>query len=137
MTSDYKRLVANEEVKQIGIDFDGVIHRNSLGYHDGTIYDPPMDGTREALEDLSSRFDIVVYTCKAKPDRELVNGKTGTQLIWEWLKENGLDIYVKEVTSEKPRAAFYIDDKAYRFRDWTSMMNTIATGGWRDRSHTS
>ena len=69
MTSSYKKLVANEEVNQIGIDFDGVIHRNSLGYHDGTIYDPPMEGTKEALEDLSKRFSIVVYTCKAKPDR--------------------------------------------------------------------
>ena len=129
MISPYKQLVANEEGKQIGIDFDGVIHRNSLGYHDGTIYDPPMEGTKEALDDLSKRFDIVVYTCKAKPDRELVNGKTGTQLIWEWLRENGLDKYIKEVTSEKPRAAFYIDDKAYRFNDWTSMMSTIAAGG--------
>ena len=129
MTNSYKKLVANEEVNQIGIDFDGVIHRNSLGYHDGTIYDPPMDGTKEALEVLSKRFSIVVYTCKARPDRELVNGKTGTQLIWEWLRENDLDKYIKEVTSEKPRAAFYIDDKAYRFKSWTSMMNTIAAGG--------
>ena len=129
MTSPYKKLVANEEIKQIGIDFDGVIHRNSLGYHDGTIYDPPIKGTKKALDDLSKRFDIVVYTCKAKPDRELVSGKTGTQLIWEWLRENDLDKYIKEVTSEKPRAAFYIDDKAYRFSDWTSMMNTIAAGG--------
>lgn len=129
MSSTYKKLVANEEVTQIGIDFDGVIHRNSLGYHDGTIYDPPNEGTKDALDDLSKRYEIVVYTCKAKPDRELVNGMTGTQLIWEWLKKHELDVYVKEVTSEKPRAAFYIDDKAYRFSDWTSMMNTIAAGG--------
>ena len=129
MSNTYKNLVEDEERHQIGIDFDGVIHRNSLGYHDGTIYDPPMEGTREALEDLSKRYNIVVYTCKAKPDRDLVNGKTGTQLIWEWLKKNSLDVYIKEVTSEKPRAAFYIDDKAYRFTDWTSMMNTISAGG--------
>ena len=129
MSNTYKNLVEDEERHQIGIDFDGVIHRNSLGYHDGTIYDPPMEGTREALEDLSKRYSIVVYTCKAKPDRDLVNDKTGTQLIWEWLKKNNLDVYIKEVTSEKPRAAFYIDDKAYRFTDWTSMMNTISAGG--------
>ena len=129
MSSTYKKLVAEEELKQVGIDFDGVIHRNSLGYHDGTIYDPPIEGTKDALIDLSSRYTIIVYTCKATPDRALVNGMTGTQLIWEWLKKHDLDEYVKEVTSEKPRAAFYIDDKAYRFNDWTSMMNTIAAGG--------
>ena len=129
MDSEYKRLVEVEERHQIGIDFDGVIHRNSLGYHDGSIYDPPVEGTKKALEELSKRYSIVVYTCKAKSDRGLVNGKTGTQLIWEWLKKNRMDMYIKEVTSEKPRAAFYIDDKAYRFTDWTSMMNIISTGG--------
>lgn len=129
MTSSYKRLVEVEERHQIGIDFDGVIHRNSLGYHDGSIYDLPVEGTRKALEELSKRYSIIIYTCKAKPDRVLVNGKTGTQLIWEWLKKNRMDEYIKEVTSEKPRAAFYIDDKAYRFTDWTSMMNIISAGG--------
>ena len=28
----------------LGLDFDGVIHKNSKGFHDGTIYDEPLDG---------------------------------------------------------------------------------------------
>ena len=30
--------------KEVVIDFDGVIHKNSKGYFDGTIYDKPIDG---------------------------------------------------------------------------------------------
>ena len=36
----------------IVLDFDGVIHKSSKGYHDGTVYDDPVDGTRKALEIL-------------------------------------------------------------------------------------
>ena len=74
-----------DETYQIGIDFDGVVHRCSKGYYDCTIYDEPIEGSYAALEELSKRYTVIVYTCKAKPDRGLVNGKTGTELVWEWL----------------------------------------------------
>lgn len=114
----------DEEIN-VGIDFDGVIHKNSKGYYDGTIYDGPVDGAREALERLASEYTVIIYSCKAKPDRGLVNGKTGTELIWEWLKENDMAQFVSKVTAEKPRARFYIDDKAIRFTDWDSAFEEI------------
>ena len=40
------------------------------------------------------------------------------ELIWEWLKRYKLDKFISEVTSEKPRAVCYIDDKAFRFSTW-------------------
>jgi hypothetical protein len=104
-----------DETFQIGIDFDGVIHKNSKGFHDGTVYDDPIPGAREALERLSKDYVIVVYSAKARKDRMLINGKTGVELIWEWLEKNNMSSFVKEVTAEKPRAVFYIDDKAVRF----------------------
>ena len=107
-----------DEMKNIGVDFDGVIHKNSKGYYDGTIYDEPIEGSMEALEKLSKKYDVVIYTAKAKPDRGLVNGKTGTELVWEWLKKHKFDKYISKVTSEKPRAVAYIDDKAVRFSNW-------------------
>ncbi len=114
-----------DEQINVGVDFDGVIHKNSKGYYDGTIYDVPIDGAREALERLASQHTVIIYSCKAKPDRGLVNGKTGTELIWEWLKEHDMAQFVSKVTAEKPRARFYIDDKAIRFTDWESAFEQI------------
>tara|TARA_R100000329_G_C7479844_1_gene169055 strand:+ start:91 stop:483 length:393 start_codon:yes stop_codon:yes gene_type:complete len=114
-----------DETYQIGIDFDGVIHRNSKGFYDGTVYDDPIEGAREALEAISKKYVIIVYSAKARSDRMLINGKTGVELIWEWLKKHELDQYVKDVTSEKPRAVCYIDDKAIRFENWGDSMNKL------------
>jgi phosphoheptose isomerase len=114
-----------DEQINVGIDFDKVIHKCSKGYYDGTIYDDPVEGAYEALEKLSKRYTVIVYTCKAKPDRGLVSGKTGTELVWEWLKEQNMAQFVSKVTAEKPRARFYIDDKAIRFTDWDSAFDMI------------
>lgn len=114
-----------DEKINIGIDFDGVIHKCSKGYYDGTIYDEPIDGAYEALEKISKDNVIIIYTCKAKPDRGLVNGKTGTELVWNWLEKHDMAKFVSKVTSEKPRARFYIDDKSVKFVDWASTLKEI------------
>ena len=108
-----------DELKNIAVDFDGVIHKNSKGFYDGTIYDDPIDGARSSLERLSEEYDVVIFTAKAKPDRGLVNGKTGTQLVWEWLEEHDMAQFVTKVTAEKPRAVQYIDDKGIKFNNWS------------------
>ena len=112
-------------MKNIAVDFDGVIHKNSKGYYDGTIYDEPIKGSKEALKKLSEKYDVVVFTAKAKPDRGLVNGKTGTQLVWEWLKEHKMEKYVTKVTAEKPRAVAYIDDKGITFTSWEQTLKEL------------
>lgn len=114
-----------DESKNIGIDFDGVIYKNSKGFYDGTLYDEPLPGAIEAIKEIAKEYTIIIFSAKAKPDRPLVNGKTGIELIWEWLKKYNIDQYIKEVTSEKPRAILYIDDKAYRFSKWTYALQFI------------
>jgi len=121
----YNNKQSSENNNQIAIDFDGVIHKNSKGFYDGTVYDDPIEGTEEALKKLASKYTLICYTAKAKPDRMLINGKTGTQLVWEWLKKHKFDKYISKVTSEKPRAVIYIDDKGYRFENWDSTLNFL------------
>ena len=53
-----------DELVNIGVDFDGVIHKNSKGYHDGTVYDDPVEGVREPLEKLSEKYTVIVYSAK-------------------------------------------------------------------------
>jgi|TARA_Y100000289_G_scaffold65884_1_gene80532 phosphoheptose isomerase len=114
-----------DELVNIAVDFDGVIHKNSKGYHDGTVYDDPVEGAREALEKLSEKYTVIVYSAKARKDRGLVNGRSGVQLIWDWLKEHNLNQYVSKVTAEKPRAVAYIDDKGIEFDSWDTVLSKI------------
>tara|TARA_R100000152_G_C6752889_1_gene176613 strand:+ start:274 stop:1251 length:978 start_codon:yes stop_codon:yes gene_type:complete len=118
-----------DELVNIAIDFDKVIHKCSKGYHDGTIYDDPVKGTKEALAKISQKYTVIVFTCKAKPDRGLVSGKTGTELVWEWLEKHDLAQYINKVTAEKPRGVAYIDDKGFRFNNWQECMNQLGEEG--------
>lgn len=116
---DYDKLQHYENTNQVAIDFDGVVHGNSKGFYDGTVYDPPIEGSVEAIKWLHSQgLDIVLFTAKVKPDRPLVSGKTGEELIWEWLDKYQINSYIKEITCEKPRAIVYIDDRGIRFESW-------------------
>jgi len=122
---EYNDLQSKENSTQIAIDFDGVIHKNSKGFYDGTIYDEPISGAIAAIKLLSEKYDIIVFSAKAKPDRPLVNGITGEELIWEWLRKHNIDPYIKEVTAEKPRAICYIDDKGIQFESWEQTLKIL------------
>jgi len=113
------------EKRNLAIDFDGVIHNSNKGWHDGTCYGEPILNSIESIKLLSKKYNIIIFTAKSKPDRPLVNGKTGKELVWEWLKRYNVDQYVTLVTSEKPRAELYIDDNGYRFINWDDTLNFI------------
>ena len=122
---DYNKLQRHENDNYLAIDFDGVVHGNSKGFHDGTVYDDPIEGSIEAIKTLADKYTIVLFTAKIKPDRPLVNGKTGEELIWEWLDKYDIAPLVKEITCEKPRAVAYIDDKGIRFESWEQTINKL------------
>lgn len=120
-----KHSYPDEEIN-ISIDFDGVIHKCSKGYYDGTIYDDPVPGAFEALKELSEKFVVIVHTCKARADRGLVDSKTGVELVWAWLDKHNMSQFVNKVTAEKPRARYYIDDKALTFKDnWKEILEQV------------
>ena len=121
----FDKMQHERNLHQLAIDFDGVIHKSSKGFHDGTIYDEPVEGTKKGLEYLSKSYKLVVYTCKANPDRPLIGSKTGTELIWEWMEKYDLSKYISDVVYSKPNAKYYIDDKAICFIDWNQILKTV------------
>ena len=114
-----------DELNNIAIDFDGVIHNFDKGWHDGTCYGEPLPGSLEAIKILSKKYNIIIFTAKAKNNRPLVNDKTGTELVKEWLEKYNVMQYVQDITSEKPRAKIYIDDNGYRFSSWGKTLNDL------------
>jgi len=107
-----------KDLKNIAIDFDGVIHDFSMGWHDGTCYGDPLPGSLEAVKKIAKTHNVIIFTAKVKPSRPLVDGKTGHELVTEWLDKHGILDCVDEITCEKPRAQLYIDDKGYHFKNW-------------------
>lgn len=121
---DFFKKIDIEESENICIDFDNVIHDNSAGFGNGEIIGKMIEGSDLALKYfVDSGYKIIIYTAKAKPDRPLINGKDGINLVWNWLKKNNIDKYISDITSEKPRGVCYIDDKAIRFNNWNQALN--------------
>ena len=77
----------------------------------------------DAVKKISKKYKVIVFSSKVRPDRPLVNGKTGYELVSNWLKKNKYSRYISEITHEKPRANYYIDDKAVLFsNNWNDVL---------------
>lgn len=95
--------------KTVVFDFDGVIHKYSKGWQDGSIYDKPVDGIYEVLGKLKSTgWEIVVVSSRCANSDGLI-------AVQRWLDVNGFSGLVDRVCTEKPPAKVYVDDRAICF----------------------
>lgn len=97
----------------IAVDFDGVIHSyTSRWFSAEVIPDPPVPGAIEWLNEISHRFNVIIFTTR---------GKTleGREAVAAWLKLHGFSSAAGgagcEITAVKPPALIYLDDRAVRF----------------------
>lgn len=107
-------------MKVVCVDFDGVIHRYSKGWQDGSIYDPPMKGAKKELGRLVSKgYKVVILTTRLNPEaNDDVNLEKNK--ITKWLADNGFQagVHYHDITAIKPKAGIYIDDRGIRFTNW-------------------
>lgn len=117
--------------RTIAVDFDGVIHAYSKGWHDGTIYDPPVAGAAQALRRLrQAGYHVLIYTTRAA-DR-MIDGvfeEGQADQVAAYLDRHGIpfdEIY----RGEKPIYVAIIDDRAVRFdprpRWWQTLFGLIS-----------
>jgi 5'(3')-deoxyribonucleotidase len=117
----------SEHKKIIAIDFDGVIHKYSGGWLDGTIYDIANEGAFRALIKLGKNYKLVIFTTRAATPNQV-------EQIREWIKEQWKNVpdlnrddlkYLLsiEITNIKPLAFCFIDDRAIRFTNWQDTLN--------------
>jgi hypothetical protein len=125
MTGVTEGVMARRRKQTIAVDFDGVIHQYSRGWQDGTIYDPPVEGTHAALERLHRRYKVVIFTTRVNPD--MPGGNVQLKRVIDWLEENGFEegVHFDEVTHAKPPAVVYIDDRALHFTSWDQAMQDL------------
>lgn len=119
------------KIKTIAVDFDGVIHGYSKGWHDGSIYDPPVKGAKETLDRLQrAGFHVLIYTTRAT-DRVIDGVAEDGQhdQVADYLRRHGIpfdEIY----RGEKPIFVAIIDDRAVRFDPrppwWKSLFGLLS-----------
>lgn len=120
----------------LGIDFDGVIHSYTKGFHDGTLYDEPVENALLSVRNLLEHWNIFIFSVR-EPEQ-----------IAEWLKTydapfpyhiiTDADIenarWTREgvvgITQRKLVARFYIDDRAITFdskepRAWDKVIEKL------------
>jgi len=103
---------------RIAVDFDGVIHdpfNKKKGYKLGQ----PIEGAREALKQLREEGAvIVIHSVWADTQQKC-------QAMAEWCRY--FDIPYDFVTNIKPEVDCYVDDKGYRFTDWSGTLDYLKT----------
>lgn len=112
--------------RSVAVDFDGVIHRYSKGWRDGTIYDPPIDGAVDALARLHRRYRVVIFTTRVSD--AMRDGVMQREAIIAWLQRYGLrrGEHWDEITATKPPALVYIDDRGLHFTAWDDALLQFA-----------
>ena len=103
------------------IDFDGTLHKYSEGWKDGSIYDEPIDGSKEFVDSVRNDFNIVIFTARMINSK---NPKNTKKKIIEWLDKH--KIHYDDITGYKISAIAYIDDRAIEFKgDWDIVKDKV------------
>ena len=107
--------------RTIAFDFDGVIHKYSKGWDDGSIYDVPMEDAFETLQKLhDDGYEIIIYGCRCNNQIQLDSLQNWMN---DWQKKKKCGFPFKVAVSGKPMALAYVDDKAIRFTNWKDVQN--------------
>jgi len=96
----------------VAVDFDGVIHQYSSGFHGfENILDPPVANAISTLKEYIANLKVAIFSTRA-------SCKEGVAAIKVWLEKNGLtkeEIATLTITNTKIHANLYIDDRSWHF----------------------
>ena len=112
-----------KEGHAVCFDFDGVVHKYSKGWQDGSIYD---EANPEALDLmlLLQKLDIPVFIWSTRKPEQII-AWLNKQGFWsDAIKIGENETFWKDtkfigVTNRKLPAQLYIDDRAYKYTGQT------------------
>jgi len=111
----------------VAVDFDGVLHKYSKGWHNGKIYDEPFENAALAMGIMLDKgFEVVIFSTRSydrKQDGVIEKGQI--KEMKDWLDRNNIP-YSRIATEPKPYAQVYLDDRALRFEgNWMDSLRQI------------
>lgn len=122
----------NLSKKTIVFDFDGVIHKGYKGWKDGSIYGDIDYNLLYYIKDLMKDYYVVISSNRpAEQIVEFLNKDCNNPLDFEvfkkdmqgnmyWNKDN-----IVGVTNEKAVGIIYIDDRAYRYKGLSDLVDNL------------
>ena len=113
-----------KEGHAVAFDFDGVIHKYSKGWQDGSIYDEPNYNVIDIIL-LLMKSNIPVFILSTREPQQIkewwdkYDFGIRTELLPDTIKFFN-DITYVGITNKKLPAQIYVDDRAYRYTGQTA-----------------
>ena len=123
----------NIEVKELDLklekghavcfDFDGVIHKYSKGWQDGSIYDKANPEALDLML-LLQKLNIPIFICSTREPYQIISWWNKQGYWADAIKISENETFWKDtkfigVTNRKLPAQLYIDDRAYKYTGQT------------------
>lgn len=115
--------------KVLAIDFDAVLHSYSDGWRDGTPYDKPVEGAKEALTELINLgYHVLIYSTRTNHDLVESDDVDRVKDITDYLNKHSIPYSEIYTGNGKPKFTVTVDDRALTFKgDWNETLEQIKT----------
>jgi histidinol phosphatase-like enzyme len=115
--------------RTIIVDFDGTITTEIKKENGPSDMGPPKEGVQEALQRLKDLgYKIQIHSCRTATYWGDRDSEKQILLMREYLAQYNIpyDGIITDPNSNKPRAKYYIDNRAIRFEDnWDEIVDRI------------